>query len=124
MLSTPDRTRDTGQRQNFRLTQLCCSHHGGMSHSIQTFRQSLHRRDAALQQLSRYRLRRTTRTDHLCTSEVAARCLALAGEEHAADTLDAYLEVFTSHYMDAKRSVLPDLEDAAHLRLRTLIQSI
>ena len=72
------------------------------------------------EQLSRYRLRRSTRTDHLCTSEVAARCLALAGEEHAAETLDAYLEVFTSHYMDAKQSVLPDLEDAAHQRLRAL----
>ncbi|WP_295950741.1 tRNA-uridine aminocarboxypropyltransferase [Rhodoferax sp.] len=76
------------------------------------------------EQLSRYRLRRSTRTDHLCTSEVAARCLALAGEEHAADTLDAYLEVFTSHYMDAKQSVLPDLEDAVHLRLRELVNTI
>ena len=76
------------------------------------------------EQLSRYRLRRTTRTDHLCTSEVAARCLVLAGEEHAAETLDAYLEVFTSHYMDAKRSVLPNLEDAAHLRLRALIKTV
>ena len=76
------------------------------------------------EQLSRYRLRRSTRTDHLCTSEVAARCLALAGEEHAAETLDAYLEVFTSHYMDAKQSVLPDLEDAAHLRLRALVQTV
>ncbi|WP_394790242.1 tRNA-uridine aminocarboxypropyltransferase [Rhodoferax sp.] len=72
------------------------------------------------EQLSRYRLRRSTRDDHLCTSEVAARCLALAGEEHAAETLDAYLEVFTGHYLDAKQSVLPDLEDAAHQRLRAL----
>jgi len=31
------------------------------------------------EQLSRYRLRRSTRDDHLCTSEVAALCLALAG---------------------------------------------
>jgi DTW domain-containing protein YfiP len=76
------------------------------------------------EQLSRYRLRRSTRTDHLCTSEVAARCLALAGEEHAADTLDAYLEVFTSHYMDAKMSVLPDLDDAVHLRLRELVNTV
>lgn len=72
------------------------------------------------EQLSRYRLRRSTRDDHLCTSEVAAMCLALAGEQHAAQTLESYLEVFTSHYLNAKQSVPPDLEDAAHQRLRAL----
>lgn len=71
-------------------------------------------------QLSRYRLRRSKRDDHLCTSEVGALCLALAGEQHAADTLDTYLDVFSNHYMNAKRSVPPDWEDAAHLRLREL----
>jgi hypothetical protein len=54
------------------------------------------------------------------TSEVAALCLALAGEPHAGETLEAYLEVFTNHYMNAKQSVPPDLEDAAHQRLRAL----
>jgi len=72
------------------------------------------------EQLSRYRLRRSTRDDHLCTSEVAALCLALAGEQHAGETLETYLEVFTNHYLNAKQSVPPDLEDAAHLRLRAL----
>ncbi|MDO8767804.1 MAG: tRNA-uridine aminocarboxypropyltransferase [Burkholderiaceae bacterium] len=72
------------------------------------------------EQLSRYRLRRSTRDDHLCTSEVAALCLALAGEQHAADTLEAYLDVFTSHYLNAKVAVPPDYEDAAHQRLRVL----
>jgi hypothetical protein len=72
------------------------------------------------EQLSRYRLRRSTRDDHLCTSEVAALCLALAGESHAAETLETYLDVFTNHYLNAKQSVPPDLEDAAHLRLRAL----
>jgi DTW domain-containing protein YfiP len=72
------------------------------------------------EQLSRYRLRRSKRDDHLCTSEVGALCLALAGEQHAADTLEAYLEVFTGHYMNAKHSVPPDWEDAAHQRLRAL----
>ena len=72
------------------------------------------------EQLSRYRLRRSKRDDHLCTSEVGALCLALAGEQHAADTLEAYLEVFSGHYLNAKRSVPPDWEDAAHLRLRAL----
>jgi DTW domain-containing protein YfiP len=72
------------------------------------------------EQLSRYRLRRSTRDDHLCTSEVASLCLALAGEAHAADTLETYLDVFTHYYLTAKQSVPPDLEDAAHQRLRAL----
>jgi DTW domain-containing protein YfiP len=72
------------------------------------------------EQLSRYRLRRSKRDDHLCTSEVGALCLAMAGEQHAADTLEAYLDVFTNHYMNAKHSVPPDWEDTAHLRLREL----
>ena len=72
------------------------------------------------QQLSRYRLRRSTRDDHLCTSEVASLCLDLSGESQAAWTLEAYLEVFTHHYLNAKQSVPPDLEDAAHQRLRAL----
>lgn len=72
------------------------------------------------EQLSRYRLRRSQRDNHLCTSEVAALCLALAGEEHAAETLAAYLDVFTGHYLNAKQSVPPDLGDAAHERLRVL----
>jgi DTW domain-containing protein YfiP len=70
------------------------------------------------EQLSAYRLRRSTRDDHLCTSEVAALCLALAGDAQAAQVLEAYLEVFTHHYLNAKNSVPADLEDAAHLRLR------
>jgi len=72
------------------------------------------------EQLSRYRLRRSTREDHFCTSEVAALCLELAGETHAAQTLEAYLDVFTSHYLSARRLVPADLEDAAHQRLRAL----
>jgi DTW domain-containing protein YfiP len=70
------------------------------------------------EQLSAYRLRRSTRDDHLCTSEVAALCLALAGDMQAAQALDAYLEVFTHHYLNAKHSLPVDLDDAAHLRLR------
>ena len=74
------------------------------------------------EQLSRYRLRRSKRDDHLCTSEVGALCLALAGEQHAADTLDAYLDVFTGHYLHARQSVPPDWDDAAHRRLRALAE--
>jgi DTW domain-containing protein len=72
------------------------------------------------EQISRYRLRRSTRDDHLCTSEVAAVCLALVGEPHAAQTLETYLEVFSNHYLNSRQSVPPDLEDSAHQRLRAL----
>ena len=72
------------------------------------------------EQLSRYRLRRSRREDHLCTSEVAALCLELAGEPHAAQTLEAYLDVFTHHYLQAKNQLPVDGEDAAHQRLRGL----
>jgi DTW domain-containing protein YfiP len=68
-------------------------------------------------QISQYKLRRSTRDDHFCTSEVAALCLELAGELHAAHTLEAYLDVFTAHYLQAKRQLPVDWDDAAHQRL-------
>ena len=72
------------------------------------------------EQLSRYRLRRSTRDDHFCTSEVAALCLELAGEPHAARTLEAYLDVYTHHYQQAKQQ-LPLLPgEAVHARLAAL----
>ena len=71
-------------------------------------------------QSSNYRLRRSTRDDHFCTSEVAALCLAMAGETHAADTLAAYLDVFTTHYLSAKRSLPLDRDSEAHQRLLAL----
>ncbi|MDP2367290.1 tRNA-uridine aminocarboxypropyltransferase [Rhodoferax sp.] len=72
------------------------------------------------EQLSRYRLRRSRRDNHICTSEVAALCLDLAGEPLAAQTLEAYLDVFTHHYLQARNQLPVDLEDAAHLRLNAL----
>ena len=75
------------------------------------------------EQLSRYRLRRSRRDDHLCTSEVAALCLALAGENLAAQTLAAYLDTFTEHYLNAKQQQKIDWESEAHQRLRALSAS-
>ncbi|EHL24174.1 hypothetical protein KYG_04100 [Acidovorax sp. NO-1] len=74
----------------------------------------------APEQLSRYHLRRSNRTDHFCTSEVGALCLELAGELHAAQTLEAYLDVFTHHYLQAKHQLPVDDSDAVHQRLRDL----
>ena len=71
-------------------------------------------------QLSRYRLRRSRHADHFCTSEVAALCLALGGEPLAAQTLEAWLDVFTSHYLLAKQQLPVDLDDAVHQQLRSL----
>jgi hypothetical protein len=66
---------------------------------------------------SNYRLRRSSRADHFCTAEVAAQCLGLAGEPQAADILAAYLDVFTAHYLSAKRNLLLDRESEIHQRL-------
>ncbi len=75
------------------------------------------------EQLSRYKLRRSKRDDHFCTAEVAALCLALSGEAsdaHAAQTLEAYLDVFTHHYLQAKHQRPADEASQAHERLRAL----
>lgn len=73
----------------------------------------------APEQVSRYQLRRSQRDDHFCTSEVASLCLALAGEPHAASALQAYLDVYTHHYLQAKHQRPPDLQGPAHARWRS-----
>ena len=71
----------------------------------------------ASDQISRYKLRRSRRDDHFCTSEVAALCLDLAGEPLAAQTLEAYLDVFTHHYLRAKSQLPAQWDGDAHVRL-------
>jgi DTW domain-containing protein YfiP len=71
-------------------------------------------------QVSQYKLRRSRRNDHFCTSEVAALCMSLAGERLAEQTLEAYLDVFTHHYLQAKNQLPVAWDDAAHERLRDL----
>ena len=70
--------------------------------------------------ISQYKLRRSRRDDHFCTSEVAALCLELADEPHAAQALEAYLDVFTHRYLQAKQQLPADADNAAHQRLRGL----
>lgn len=77
----------------------------------------------APEQVSRYQLRRSKRDDHFCTSEVASLCLELAGEPRAADTLQAYLDVYTHHYLQAKHQLPPDLQGPAHERWQGLKKS-
>ncbi len=73
------------------------------------------------EQISRYKLRRSKREDHFCTAEVAALCLELAGETHAAQTLNAYLDVFTHHYLQAKHQLPYDADDDVNHRLHALL---
>jgi DTW domain-containing protein YfiP len=72
------------------------------------------------QQLSRYQLRRSVREGQLCTSEVTGLCLELAGDTLAAQTLEAYLAVFTHHYLRAKNQQPVQWEGDAHQRLRAM----
>lgn len=67
--------------------------------------------------VSRYRLRRSSRSDHLCTAEVAALCLDLAGDTQAGHTLDAWLDAFTCHYLAAKRQLPVPSAEPWHQRL-------
>jgi hypothetical protein len=71
-----------------------------------------------MDQKTEYKLRRSRRDDHFCTSEVAASCLALAGEDNAARTLSAYLDVFMHHYLQAKNQQPLAWDGPEHLRLR------
>ena len=73
------------------------------------------------EQMSRYRLRRSKRDDHFCTAEVAAMCLDLAGDNQASQALDAYLDVFSLHYLSGKRRLALDEQDEIHQRLHTFL---
>jgi len=75
----------------------------------------------APEQISRYRLRRSKRDDHFCTAEVAALCLELAGDVTAAGVLDAYLDVFSAHYLGAKFQNPIDADDASHTHLKAFL---
>lgn len=76
------------------------------------------------EQISNYRLRRSRRDDHFCTAEVAALCLELAGETHAAQTMDAYLDLYTEHYLRAKMQQKLNWDDEIHQTLRSLREKI
>ncbi len=75
------------------------------------------------EQLSRYRLRRSARDDHFCTSEVGALCLDLAQEPLAGRLLEAHLGVFTHHYLQAKHQLPPRWDGEEHRTLRSAAQA-
>ncbi len=70
------------------------------------------------EQITQYKLRNSGREDHFCTSEVAAMCMSLAGEHAVEHTLEAYLAVFTHHYLRAKNQQPIEWDGDAHRRLR------
>ncbi len=73
------------------------------------------------EQLSRYRLRRSKRDDHLCTAEVAALCLELAGDERAGEALDAWLDLFSERYLGAKHHRPVDEGNQTHMALKPFL---
>ncbi|MEY8875889.1 MAG: tRNA-uridine aminocarboxypropyltransferase [Leptothrix sp. (in: b-proteobacteria)] len=74
--------------------------------------------------LTRYQLRRSSHDHHFCTAEVAARCLDLAGDHHAAQTLEAYLALYSHRYLRARQSVPHDPLDASQQRLQALSRAM
>jgi len=71
-------------------------------------------------QASRYQLRRSRQGHHFCTIEVASICFSMAEESHAAQTLQAYLDVYTHHYLQAKNQLPAILHGPEHSALKAL----
>lgn len=74
------------------------------------------------ERLSRYKLRRSTRSEHLCTVEVAALCLELADDTEASLALSCYFDVFSQHYLGAKNQLPLDLLSDAHQELKGYLE--
>lgn len=70
-----------------------------------------------LEQLLRYHLRRLTRGEYLHIVEMATLCLELAGDEAAGKASGVYLEVFSEHYLGAKRHTPLDEASSAYCAL-------
>ncbi|WP_123694727.1 tRNA-uridine aminocarboxypropyltransferase [Delftia acidovorans] len=78
-------------------------------------------------QVSQYRLRRSQREDHFCTSEVAALCLELTGDggdRRAGRALESYLALFTEHYLRAKNQQPVQTDTDARRGLQDAISSV
>lgn len=69
------------------------------------------------EQASRYKLRRSNNEAHLCTAEVAALCIELAGEDRVAQALNGWLDVFTQHYLASRESRKINTADTLHQQI-------
>ena len=68
-------------------------------------------------QLSRYKLRRSNNDAHLCTAEVAALCMEMAGDYIAASALTKWFDLFTTHALAARENRRLVVDDELHLQL-------
>lgn len=69
---------------------------------------------------SRYKVREASKENQLGTAEVAARIIDLYGEQHNADVLDLWFDVFRENYLTGKMNrVLPD--DSALKQLKQYV---
>lgn len=73
---------------------------------------------------SRYRLRRAQQSEHLCTAEVGAQCLAWLGEQQAAQLVDDYFDVFNERYRSAKQARKSSDPSPAMIRLQAALNEI
>lgn len=69
--------------------------------------------------ISRYRLRRSTREEHLCTAEVTALCLQLADDTDAALALEQWFARFSRHYLAGRKP--PSVAEKEALRTGTAL---
>ena len=69
--------------------------------------------------ISSYRLRRSTREEHLCTAEVTALCLHLADDVAAAQALELWFARFSRHYLAGRKP--PSVAEQQALRNGTAI---
>lgn len=67
--------------------------------------------------ISGYRLRRSTREEHLCTAEVTALCLHLADDAVAAQALEQWFTRFNRHYLASRKP--PSIAEKEALRAGT-----
>ncbi|MDY7220044.1 tRNA-uridine aminocarboxypropyltransferase [Denitrificimonas sp. JX-1] len=67
--------------------------------------------------ISRYRLRRSTRDEHLCTAEVTALCLHLAEDSIAGAALEKWFSRFSRHYLASRKP--PSVAEKEALRTGT-----
>lgn len=74
-------------------------------------------------QISRYRLRRSSREDHFCTAEVAALCLELSQDASASHMLNAYLDLYSERYLLAKRNRVMPSTTVIQTHLQSLISA-
>ncbi len=97
---------------------------GTWTEARKMFRKSAYLKDLPVLSLqpddiSHYRLRRSTREEHLCTAEVTALCLHLADDTVAALALEKWFARFSRHYLASRKP--PSVAEKEALRNGTAL---